>query len=547
MKKQVILTAQTLGFFRTKDAEKQSVILAEMLELEEFSQADANEVGSILQTEVDRRHAVYMARAARAIDKAEKDAAKPISAGSDRALEAVQTFEPGLYVVTVAQNNTDVNRAMLGALENYCQVNEARLLIAKQTYNLTGFCQPGQDMQDGIYYDPALTKYLVEGHIDLGGIHFVASANVLPTAKNPLQGYESITPNGVDIIIPASKIALKCTASLKGSRGKILYSTGSITKLNYVQRKAGNVAATEHNIGALVVDSRVSPAIVRQLELMPDSHGFYDENRFYTVLDSYTAHPEVLQFGDIHAEKMTRENLDKMCKLIEKYKPAHIMAHDICDFSSRNHHNVKNAAFMFSQTVQGNTVEGDIIKVAEVLRAISNAAEYVDTGGILHIIESNHDLAINTWLNNMDFKQDPVNALTYLTCMKAHYEHIQANNGKSEFNMLEFALATIGKMYTNPHHPVKFHTTDESVIIAHTEHGCHGHTGVNGSRGSPTQFRGLGVAMNTGHTHTPSICGKVYTAGVSASLEMGYNIGASSWQLANILTYSNGQRQVIFM
>jgi hypothetical protein len=53
--------------------------------------------------------------------------------------------------------------------------------------------------------------------------------------------------------------------------------------------------------------------------------------------------------------------------------------------------------------------------------------------------------------------------------------------------------------------------------------------------------------MNTGHTHTPSILGACYTAGVAGSLEMGYNIGASSWRLANILTWPNGQRQIIFM
>ncbi len=192
---------------------------------------------------------------------------------------------------------------------------------------------------------------------------------------------------------------------------------------------------------------------------------------------------------------------------------------------------------MFAQHKKGNTVEGDIIATAEVIAALQNSFD-----GEVHIIESNHDLAINTWLKNMDFKEDPTNALTYLKCMTALYESI--NNGDSSFNMLEFAMEEIAGLSSEQ---MVYHTTDESVIMAGIEMGCHGHTGTNGSRGSPAQFRALGVPMNTGHTHTPSIMGGCYTAGVTGSLEMGYNIGASSWQLANILTWPNGQRQVIFM
>ena len=53
--------------------------------------------------------------------------------------------------------------------------------------------------------------------------------------------------------------------------------------------------------------------------------------------------------------------------------------------------------------------------------------------------------------------------------------------------------------------------------------------------------------MNTGHTHTPSICGKVYTAGVSVSSRMDYTIGAAeNNRVAHIVTYCNGQRSIIF-
>ena len=537
LNKDVILAAMQIGFFRAKSPEKREMLLGELMESQEFEGETLENVAAILLAETNRREMVKFIKQKKALEKAEAEANKPLSGGVDHAHAHVTNMPPGKYVVTVAQNNTDVDPVLFNALQNYCAANQAKLLIAKMTYNKNGW-NNGEGV-DPIYYDPLIVPFAIEGQISLGGnIDFCAQANVLPTAKNPLSGFEAVTPNGVDVIIPASKIALKCTAALKGMRGKILYSTGSITKRNYITRKAGAVASTEHNLGALFVDSTVSPAIVRQLEKMDGSNGFYDDGYFYSsdTQAISTANPVALQFGDIHAEKMTSENLAKIVSEIRKYDPDNIILHDVLDFSSRNHHNVKDCAFMFNQAIKQNTVENDLIKVTDVIDTIALQGNHV------HIIESNHDLAINTWLKNEDFKTDPINALTYLKCMTALYSHID-KHGNTDFNMLQFAYKNIGYGKFSP----IFHNTDESVIIAGVEMGCHGHSGINGSRGSPAQFRSLGIKINTGHTHTPSIMGGCYTAGVAGALDMGYNIGASSWQLANILTWPNGQRQIVFM
>lgn len=541
MKKEVILNAQVLGYFRAKSEDKRELILGELMELEEFADYALESVREILQAEILRRHIAYENRAKKALDKAEADAAKPLTGGASSATEHVANFGPGNYVLTVAQNNTDVNPVFFGALKTFCERNNAQLLIAKMTYNKNGF-QVDQSATDGVYYAPEVLPYLVEGQIDLGGkIHFCAQSNVLPTAKNPLSGFESITTVGVSAVIPASKIALKCTAALKGGKNKVLFATGAVTLRNYIMRKAGAVAATEHNIGALYVQvSETGDYIARQLELMEGSAGFYDDCKFYTDLLVSDAKPTALQFGDIHAEKMIEENLQKMQALIDYYQPDNLILHDLMDFSSRNHHNIKDCAFMFAQEVNKNTVRKDIFAVAQIVDSLYR--DYLQ----IHVIESNHDLAINTWLKTTDFKLDPTNAVLYLKCMAALYEHIE-KTGNSDFNMLEFVYREFGdgKLDTPA---IIFHDSNESVIIAGVEVGCHGHHGANGSRGSPAQFRALGIPLNTGHTHTPSILGGCYTAGVAGSLYMGYNEqGASSWALANILTWPNGQRQIIFM
>lgn len=549
-KSAALIAAAEAGFFRSKNPERKNEIVEELAKAQGWNEAALLE---ILSAETRRRAEAYRVRVARNVIKAEAEAAKPVSGGVDShaahitSIDELRPNHCGRFVLTTAQNNTEADAQFLGALREYCRANNAQLLIAKTTYNKNAYAQP--EVSADLWYSPELVPHLVSGHVDLGGgVHFFADANVIPTAKNPLSGFESLTASGVSCVIPAVKIALKATAALDGAPGKLLFATGAVTKRNYILRKAGAVAQSEHNIGALFVKVSGDSFEARQLERMPNSAGFYDEGIFYSAEGSsgeYAA--TALQFGDIHAEKMTPENKRKCLALIEKYRPQNLVIHDVLDFSSRNHHNIKDPVFMFSQHIQGNTVAGDIAAVSSVLDEFASVLVSAATSTlapIVHIIESNHDLAINTWLKNADFKIDPVNATVYLSCMLALYQHIEKSGGDTGFNMLAHAYKNIGGGRMGEY--IEFHETDESLNIAGVEMGCHGHTGINGSRGSPAQFRTLGVPMNTGHTHTPSICGAVYTAGVSASLDMGYNVGPSSWRLAHILTWPNGQRQIIF-
>lgn len=539
----VIVAAVEAGYFRTKSADKKNTIAEELAKAKEWDFAG---MLAILNKETQKRADAYQKAQAKRIAKAEADEAKPVAGGVENP-DAVITDAPkhDVYVITTAQNNTHCDEKFLAALRTYCRERGAHLMVGKTTYNKGAFAQPEVN-DDTLWYDPEIMPNLVHGHIRITpNLHFFADANVIPTAKNPLQGFEGLTPAGVDCIIPAVKIALKCAASLKGARGKILHATGAVTLRNYILRKAGAVAQAEHNIGALVVEiAHDGSHTVRQLERMPNESGFYDNGIYYDINGASMGHDAAaLQFGDIHAEKMTPTNLAKCLHLIRHFAPERVLIHDVLDFSSRNHHNIKDPLFVFKTMQNKETVAGDLERVAQVLDAFAEEAFKVNPDSQLDVIESNHDLAINTWLKNADFKLDPVNAPVYLRCMLAWYESIAADPS-AEFNMLQYAYTAIGG--GTAAEMIQFHMTDESVVIAGVEMGCHGHSGVNGARGSPQGFRTLGVPMNTGHTHTPSICGGVYTAGVSASLEMGYNIGPSSWHLAHIVTWPNGQRQIIF-
>ena len=533
MQHSVIARAIETGFFTTKKPEKREEISSK-LSLE-FGES----VQDILDKECHRRSEAYKRRAMRQAKKACE--VKPLESAQESATSHILDFGKGRYVVTTAQNNTPVDKLFWDALCVYAAHMNARILVSKTTYNKNGFDNPeGLD----VYYNNEVQPFLVSGHISLGGIDFLADANVLPTAKNPVSGFANATVANVSAIIPATKIALHCVARLKNQAGKILYSTGTCTQRNYILRKAGQVALGEHNIGALFVDTLGNAPTVRQLERVGDSEGFYDAGCYFSGMGVFeNQYPTALQFGDIHAEKLSEKTLKKMRDLLCAVKPENIILHDLLDFSSRNHHNIKDCAFIFKQHQDQNTVDNDLKLVVDVLEELSESANTF--GGKLHIVESNHDLALVTWLKNADFKLDPVNATTYLRCMLAMYEGIERGEN---VNMLKWACTHIGSTSPNAFKelPIAFHEVDDSLILAGVEMGVHGHLGANGARGGPQQFRALGVPINTGHTHSPSIHGACYTAG-TMSLEMGYNVGPSSWQLANIVTWPNGQRQVVFM
>lgn len=524
------------GFFKLRNPERQQErfdALKEAFESEFEREASDADFDMLIAYQTEKREA----RKAKEVAKIKRDAEKPIATSQEGAFDHVRDYPAGIYILTCAQNNTHVDRDFLKSLENMAAYYDATILAAKTLYNKGAFAQPDikADSED-IWFDEAIQPYLTDEHCNLDGkFHFIGNANIIPTAKNPLSGFEGITLPGIHAILPATKIALKVIPALKGADITIQTATGSVTKRNYIMRKAGAVASIEHNIGAVIVDTWTNTIV--NVEQMEGTKGFYLGPELFFGPDKVETpknHVAAINLGDMHCEKM--KNWQNISILLDTYKPQNIVVHDVLDFSSRNHHNIKDPVFMFAQETNGATVEQDLEIVSDHIEALLEYSNKV------HVVESNHDLALERWLKETDFKQDPTNALVYLTCMKEIYTRVAENNLEG-FNLLQFALSEFGSTATSKANYLK---TDQSLIIAGVEMGCHGHNGINGSRGSPAQFRKLGVPMNTGHTHSPSIIGRVYTAGVSASLDMDYNKGPSSWAIAHIVTYENGQRAIIF-
>jgi hypothetical protein len=467
-----------------------------------------------------------------------QDDVKPISGGSMNIIEP-DYLSGSKFVFTSAQNNTDVHENFLKSLKTYCKINNAELHIGKFIYNKNGF-QNGVMESDEIYFDNKLTQFFnTEKSNICKGLTWCGDLNILPTAKNPLTGFETYTGNNSGIV-PHAKIALESIATPKNSEAKMMYATGCITKRNYIQKKAGQVAQHAHCYGAVVVEvGKNGNYFVRQIQT-DDTGIFQDLNTVYTP-EGKTKQGKIsaINWGDLHAEKSDNKVLKSCYKMLDELEPKKQLFHDTFDMTARNHHNRKSGHFLAEMHFSGReSVSRDIRQAASVLNGFHRG------NSKLVLVESNHDLALESWLNanDYDFRADPINSLTYLKLQTAIYEALE---NKSKINILEFALKNIGSLANFNY--FTFLTTDDSYIINGIECGMHGHIGANGSRGSPNQFTKLNMPLNTGHTHSCSIKGNVYTAGVTGSLDMGYNKGASSWSHSHILTYPNGFRTIVTM
>lgn len=469
---------------------------------------------------------------------------KPLAAGLKKGLPTqVATLpEEGQvkrYILTSAQNNTWVNKPVWDNLMLLADHYQAEVKVARFAYNLQGF-QPAKGDEE-LWYDPVLADYISDERIELAPtLVWCGEMNILPTAARPLSQLDTYTGTK-SAIIPHVKIAMESIANNKWEPTKFNYTTGTVTNLNYIQKKAGLKAEFHHCFGALLVEvDHLGRWFARQLNA--DSRNtIYDLDVKVESGELTTGNRvEAINWGDVHEQELSPA-IKELCwgedGLLNHLRPKYQFMHDLVSFSRRNHHDRKDPHKMFGIHVAGrDSVEGEMESVAQFL-VEDSARDFCTTV----VVDSNHDNALTRWLKEADYRRDPVNALFFLRCQTRKYESIAEEDGW--FHLVEWVLQNKGVPEA-----VRFLRVDESFnICGEIECGMHGHLGPNGARGTPWNLAKLGSKANTGHTHSAGIRDGLYTAGTCSVMDMGYNSGPSSWSHSHIVTYPNGKRTIVTM
>lgn len=461
-------------------------------------------------------------------------------------LEHRKTLSGNKFVITSAQNNTYVHDKFLKSLENYCKFNNAQLLVSTFVYDKTGFqnSEKSADKNKNRYwYDSKIEKYRCDESIQIAeGLVFCGELNILPTDVNPLSGFYNYLADQSGII-PHAKLQMESFPSPKHDQARLMYTTGAVTQRNYIQKKTGQKSSWHHCFAAVVVEiDKDGDWFVRQLHAGQDTGEFYDLNYKYSpdgvqISDKIAA----INYGDVHAAKLDDvvANVSwgykgKSDSILDVLKPEYQLVHDVLDQRARNHHNVKDPHFLFEMYHnKTESVRDEVEHTANVLRSMQR-----DYSKVV-VVESNHDLALRRWLKEQDYRRDPINAIFFLELQLDEYYSIKDN--VEDYSTFENAVIRIAPDL----HNIKFLRTDESFVVRGVECGSHGHNGAGGARGNISQFRRMGVKFNLGHSHVAGIKDGVYQAGVSGKLDMGYNVGGSTWSHSHIITYDNGKRAII--
>ncbi len=462
---------------------------------------------------------------------------KPMVSGSKDTIVKRTKMDGNRFVFTSAQNNTYVHKEFLKALETFCERNGAQLIVGTFNYNKNGF-QNGPSSET--WFDKSIRKYILnEPKIIADGLLWCGELDILPTAVNPLSGFHSYTQESSGIV-PHAKVQLESLPTTKYKDARHLYTTGAITLQNYIPQKAGQKAAFHHVFGATLVEvDEDGDWFARQLIAESGTGNFYDLDTYYMstgeVVDNQIV--EAINWGDIHAAKL--DNVVAYASwlrddsMLDVLRPKYQFVHDVYDMAYRNHHNIKDPYFRFEQFTNGQeSVKSEVILTTKVIESMMR-----DFTNIV-VVESNHDLALERWLKEQDYKTDPVNSIFFLEMQLATYKALEA--GKP-FHVFQHACRQVNDNMNE----VLFLGTDESFVLCNIEFGAHGHNGNSGARGSTRAFQMLGLRHNIGHQHSCGIKDGVYVAGVSGEMDMGYNKGGSAWSHSHIITYENGKRTIV--
>lgn len=458
------------------------------------------------------------------------------------------------FIFTSAQDDTAVHKPFLENLLAYCKYTGAELHIGGYTYQKALF---EDHRTNTAVYHPLIEKYMTNRRFEVGeGLLFCGEMNTLPTAVNPLSGFETYTRSKWGIF-PHPRVSMVSVPTMRAATDKIIMTTGSITLPNYVHKKAGIKAEFHHVIGAVMVELDSKGDFFCRHILADDSGDFQDLTTLVKNGAISEGHDiEAATWGDIHFEQMDLDivkavwgyteglktkNQEGMKTIIDTLRPKYQFFHDVSDFRPRNHHRISDPHFQYKMYVKGvETIDRHMLGIARFLKIAERpwCQSYV--------VESNHDLALKRWLKEADYRYDPVNAIFFLEAQLAVYKAILAD--QEDFSILEHILRNKRYLaYT------QFLRTEESMMTCPwagggIENAIHGHQGANGARGSISQFARMGSKANVAHTHSAAILEGVWQAGTFSKLLMDYNKGGmSSWNHSFIITYCNGKRAIITM
>lgn len=454
-----------------------------------------------------------------------------------------------IFIVTAAQNNTDVHKKTWATLKNmvkyYSQYYPTELKVIRSRYkNPTSQGETNkQKREKEEVWDPQVMPYILKEKCLLNSRIMVLNTKVQWASNNPLQRLDPFTKDKSGIVGHGSR-ALRSISVPQHKHPKVMLTTGACTvNKNYSDTLTGDIGEFNHCLGAVIVEIEGETFYFRELTTDDDGCIIDLDMEFSPTGWRPAKRAQSLVTGDIHVrwkcDHVIRATFDAKDSIMKLVRPHYLALHDVLDFHTRNHHHKEDWLLQYGKHKFG--IEDVEKEVNETIRFINRVTS--DECKTL-VVSSNHDRAMAKWFTDpqYDFRKDPVNSKFYARLLVPVMDGVKKTNGGIKIPD-PFILYAKDRVHRN----VRFLEQGESFVIGNVEHGFHGDQGANGARGTTRNLSSIGVKVNKGHSHTAEIVGGCYSAGTSAN-KMEYEKGGpSSHSHAHILQYANGKRTIIFI
>ena len=437
------------------------------------------------------------------------------------------------FLVTWAQNNTPVHEGFYQNLEAYAKKIDASIHIILGRYkNPTSVFA---DAENEAWVEE-VERYADANRHDIHKyVSIMSDIKIQPTAVNPMSGMQGIS--GINsCVFGSSKVQMEMIPVLEGNKPKMMLTTGAVTVMNYTDSKSGKKGEFHHTLGFVIIEIKDNDVFFIRQVTADDKTGSFTDLIYKVEKGKVTSIKtiEAIILGDIHYGQHDQKVLDTTLKFMNKYKPNHVILHDVFDGDSISHHQMKDPFLQYGKEINGtNDLQKELDMMTKGLKDFEKFKNVV-------IVRSNHDDFLDRWLKNEDWKKQPTykNSRLYMQLSDILLEQHAKNPMKVE----GVIPALIKKTYP------KFITLGRNAsykVKGGWELGQHGDHGSNGSRGSLLQFRQLNTKIVVGHYHSPGRKDGAIAVGTSTKLRIGYNNGPSTWLQSHVLIHEDGKAQHI--
>jgi hypothetical protein len=440
-----------------------------------------------------------------------------------------------VILFTSAQNKTSINTWMLDSMLTYKAFLEKKgktveIVIAPARYRNPTSPSESKEKDSEEWWVDEVMPYIYYNKIEFGDVLISADSRIRPTVKNPLTSYEVLCKDR-HLVLPHPKTQFKTLPRFKNKPLRTMCSSGYLSEQNYSLSKAGETAQEHHSFGFVIIEKKDDDAcyIPRIVKVRDDgifTDIIYEVGEDVKVIEE----SEALVMGDIHAEVLNRAVFDNTLELMKVLKPKEVVLHDLFDGSTVNPHERKDVYIN-----RRKIIEGKYLLQKELDECFEVVQELIATGAKVNIVISNHDVFLDRHINDVEWKKDLHNSVTYLELAQI-FQSVDLSKYGSIF----------GYLLVNKFKEVRYINYNESLEFMGYECGTHGDFGNSGTKGNYKSFAKVNTKMIIAHMHSPTMYDGVTVVGVTCNLDQYYTRrGMSSWAYAHSVVHSSGKNQLL--